>query len=461
MDTFAPERNEKFIRMTTMSVEKLVLSLAGPSIVIMVISALYNMTDTFFVSRLGTSQVAAVGIAFPLMAVVQAIGFFFGQGSGNYMSRALGAQNNEGASRMAVTSLISGFIVMAIIAAAGIIADQKLAIALGATDTIIPHAREYIFYILLASPWMVAATVLNQQLRFQGSAAIAMTGMLTGAILNIFLDPLFIFALGLGIKGAGIATLISQIVSFFILFFYGTTRKDTISINFKHFSPSVSRYGEMSRGGIPSLLRQGLMSLAGILINHFARPYGDAAIAGISIASRITMFSMSMVLGFGQGFQPVCGFNFGAKLYERVKKAFWFCVHTCCSILLVLSIVMAIFAPHIIEFFRKDDMEVIAIGSFGLRMQCIGLPFGSLMIMVNMLTQTMGKTLEASIIALSRQGVCLIPSLFILGPLLGLNGIQMASPISELMSLVIVIPIMVRTLKVLTAPLKNTSSEAP
>ena len=444
--------SEKFIKMTTSPVEKLVISLAGPSIVIMVISALYNMTSTFFVSSLGTSQVAAVGIAFPLMAVIQAMGFFFGQGSGNYMARALGARNNDGASRMAVTGLVSGFFVMAFIASAGLVFRGQLAEGLGATDTIRPFAEEYIFFILLASPFMVAATVLNQQMRFQGSAAIAMVGMLSGAVLNIFLDPLFIFVFRMGVKGAGLATLISQITSFLILFFYGTTRKGNIAINFKLFSPSFSRYGEMFRGGVPALLRQSLMSVASIIINHFARPYGDAAIAGISIASRLSMFATSMILGFGQGFQPVCGFNYGAKLYGRVKKAFWFCMRFCCGALFVLSIIMAIFAPNIIAFFRRDDPLVIAIGAFGLRLQCISLPFTAGIIMVNMLTQTMGKALEASVVALARQGLFLIPSLFILGTVFGLNGIQLSRPVSEIVSLAVVIPIMIRTLKGLSAP---------
>jgi len=444
--------NEKFLRMTTAPVEKLVLSLAVPSIVIMVISALYNMADTYFVGSLGTSQVAAVGIAFPLMAVIQAMGFFFGQGSGNYMARALGAQDTEGASRMAVTGLISGFFFMAIIAAAGLTALGPLVDGLGATQTIRPFAQEYILFILLASPWMVAATVLNQQLRFQGSAAIAMTGMLSGAILNIFLDPLFIFVFRLGVKGAAIATMISQMVSFTILFFYGATRKGNIPIRLKFFSPSVARYAEMFRGGIPALLRQGLMSIATIIVNHFARPYGDAAIAALSISNRLSMFATSIILGFGQGFQPVCGFNYGAKLYSRVKKSFWFCVRFCCIGLLLISIVIAIFAPHIITLFRKDDMEVIAIGALDLRLHCISLPFTAGIIMVNMITQTMGKALEASIVALSRQGLFLIPSLFILAPLLGLFGIQLARPVAELASLVVVIPILIRILRILSVP---------
>ena len=450
VDSASPAKSEKFIRMTTSPVEKLVLSLAGPSITIMVISAVYNITDTFFVSSLGTSQVAAVGIAFPLMAIIQAMGFFFGQGSGNYMSRALGAQDEENASRMAATGFVSGFVIMAVIAAAGLVFLDPLVEALGTTDTIRPFAIEYIFFVLLASPWMVAATVLNQQLRFQGSAAIAMTGMLTGAILNIVLDPVFIFAFGLGVKGAAVATLISQMTSFLILFCYGTTRKGNIPIKLKHFSPSILRYAEMFRGGIPALIRQSMMGIATIVINHFARPYGDAAIAAISITTRLSMFANSVVLGFGQGFQPVCGFNYGAKLYSRVKKAFWFCIRFCTIGLLLISVVMAIFAPQIIALFRKDDLDVIAIGTLGLRLNCISLPFMAGVIMVNMMTQTMGKALEASIVALSRQGLFLIPALFILTPFFGLLGIQLATPAANMAGLIVVIPILIRILKILS-----------
>jgi len=452
-DTAAPgKKNEKFLKMTTVPVEKLVLALAVPSIAIMLISALYNMADTYFVSSLGTSAVAAVGIAFPLMNIIQAMGFFFGQGSGNYISRALGAQNAEGASRMAATSFLSSFILMAILAAAGLIGLNLLVDGLGATETIRPHAVEYIFYILLASPWMVAATVLNQQLRYQGSASIAMVGMLSGAILNIFLDPLFIFVFHLGVKGAAAATMLSQIVSFFLLFFYGCTRKENIPIKFRHFSPSRERYMEMFRGGIPSLIRQGLMSVANILINHFAKGYGDAAIAAISIVNRLCMFANSVILGFAQGFQPVCGFNYGAKLYSRVKKAFWFCIRFCTSGLFIVSVIMAINAKHIIALFREDDPDVMAIGTLGLRLCCISLPLTAVVMMVNMLTQTTGKAMEASIVATARQGIMLIPALFILRPLLGLLGIQLATPVSDFASLAVVIPIMIRVIKQISIP---------
>jgi putative MATE family efflux protein len=450
--TVSSSKDEKFLKMTTGSVEKLVFRLALPSIAIMIITSIYNMADTYFVSSLGTSQVAAVGIAFPLMAIIQAMGFFFGQGSGNYMARTLGAQDRENASRMAATGFVSGFIFMTFLAAIGLAVLGHLINGLGATETIWPHAKEYIIYILVASPWMVAATVLNQQLRFQGSAAIAMVGMLSGAILNIFLDPLFIFVFHMGVKGAAIATMLSQIVSFFILLLYGCTRKGNIPIKFSHFSPSVKRFMEMFRGGIPALLRQGLSSAATIAINHFAGAYGDAAIAAISIVNRLCMFAFSVILGFGQGFQPVCGFNYGAKIYSRVKKAFLFCVRFCFIGLLIIAMAMAIFAPNIIALFRKDDLEVIAIGARGLRLNCISLPFMAIVVMCNMMTQTMGKALEASIIAIARQGLFLIPFIFILGPLMGLLGIQLATPVADMAGLLIVIPIMTKVLKQLSVP---------
>jgi len=441
--------SEKFIKMTTEPVEKLVLGLALPSIAIMLISALYNMADTYFVSALGTSEVGAVGIAFPMMTIIQVIGFFFGQGSGNYMARALGAQKTDDASHMAATGLISSFLVMAVIAVVGIIGLEPLVNGLGATQTIRPFAKDYLLFILIASPWMVAAMVLNLQLRYQGSSAIAMKGILIGGILNIFLDPLFIFVFRLGVTGAAIATMISQLVSFLVLLCYGCTHEGNIPINFKHFSPSVSRYIEMIRGGIPNLFRQGLMSVAAIMINHFARPYGDAAIAAISISNRISFLVTSIVLGFCQGFQPVCGFNYGAKLYNRVKKSFWFCVRFGFCILSVGAVVTALFAPEIIALFRKDDLDVIAIGALGLRLQCISLPFAAIIIMASMISQTMGMAIESSMVAFSSSGGLLVPCLFILSPLWGLAGIQAAKPVSDMVSLLIVIPVLIRILKML------------
>jgi putative MATE family efflux protein len=293
---------------------------------------------------------------------------------------------------------------------------------------------------------MVAATVLNMQLRFQGSAVFSMVGMVTGAILNIFLDPLFIFVFDMGIKGAAAATMVSQMVSFFILFVYGGSRKGNIRIRFRHFSLSLALYIEMFRGGIPALLRQGLTSVATIIINRFAGNYGDAAIAAISIVNRLYMFASSVMLGFGQGFQPVCGFNYGAKLYRRLKKAFWFCVRLSSAGLTVMAVVLAIFAPQVIAFFRKADPEVIRIGAMGLRLHCVTLPLNAWIVMCNMMTQTIGRPLEASLISMCRRGLFLIPYLVILTPLYGLMGIQLSLPASDLTAFIFVIPLARRVL---------------
>jgi putative MATE family efflux protein len=440
------QRDNKFIQMTTAPVERLVMRFAFPAMMIMLISGLYNMADTYFVGSLGTSAVGAVGIAFPLMTVIQALGFFFGQGSGNYISRELGAQHTENASKMAATGFFTSMLAMAVLSAAGIITLSPLAQGLGATETILPYAKDYIVFILIGAPVMVGSVVLNQQLRFQGSAMYAMVGMTSGAILNIFLDPLFIFVFGLGVKGASLATIVSQTISCIILLI-GCFMKGNIGIRIKDFSPSLSNYREIYRGGIPALLRQGLMSVATIVINHFAGVYGDVAIAAISIVNRIFMFAGSAMLGIGQGFQPVCGFNYGAKRYDRVKQGFWFCVRTATIGLFLIAAVVAFFAPPIIALFRRDDPEVIRIGTLGLRLHCLSLPFTALVIMANMMTQTMGKSVEASLLSTSRQGLFLLPALFILSPLLGLPGVQMSLPVADILSFFLAIPITVKVLR--------------
>ncbi|MDR2103085.1 MAG: MATE family efflux transporter [Treponema sp.] len=445
MNTAAPQ-DEKFIRMTTAPVERLVCGLAGPSIVINLISGLYNMADTYFVSSLGTSAAAAVGIAYPLMSIIQALGFFFGQGSGNFISRALGAQRTEQARKMAATGFFSALLVIASLSALGLANLASLAQFLGATPTIVPYATEYILFILIAAPFLAASMVLNQQLRFQGSAVYSMIGMVSGAVLNVFLDPFFIFFLGLGIRGASLATCISQCVSCTILLI-GSSRKGNIPIQLRQFSPVLTNYKEIIRGGIPALLRQGLMSVSTVVTNHFSGVYGDAAIAAISIVNRLFMFASSAMMGFGQGFQPVCGFNYGARHYDRVKRAFWFCVRLASSGLVVIAVFLAIFSPQVIALFRKDDPEVLRIGILSLRLRCIGLPLNAWIIMSNMMTQTIGKPVEASLLALARQGLFLIPALFIFTPLLGLFGIQISPTVANIAAFFFAVPLVMGVLK--------------
>jgi putative MATE family efflux protein len=437
--------------MTEAPVERLVCSLAVPSVTIMLISALYNMADTYFVGSLGTSAVAAVGIIFPLMAIIQALGFFFGHGSGNYISRRLGAQDLEAAAKMATTGFFSALIGGSLLAVLGLVFLEPLCRVLGATPTILPYARQYMGFILIGAPCMAGSLVLNNQLRFQGSAAYGMVGMISGAVLNILLDPLFIFGLGLGVGGASLATAISQFTGCGILIL-GCSRKDNIPIRPGNFAPGLERYAEMVRGGLPSLFRQGLGSLAAIGINHFAGAYGDEAIAAITIVNRVTMFAASGLIGFGQGFQPVCGFNYGARLYGRVKKAFWFCVKSSFLVLLGIAGVVFICAPRVIALFRRDDPEVIRIGALALRLQCISFPFTGWVVLCNMMMQTIGKPVEASLLAMSRQGLFLLPFLFILSPLLGLLGIQLCQPASDLAAFLFSIPLAAKILNQMREP---------
>lgn len=453
METMTKEQ-EKFIMMTETPVKRLVCKMAVPTIISMLISALYNMADTFFVGKIGTSATAAVGVVFPLMALIQAIGFFFGHGSGNYMSRKLGEQNREEAVKMASTGFFSSLFCGVVLMTLGLIFIKPLAHLLGATDTILPYAMDYLKFILLGTPFMLTSLVLNNQLRFQGSAFYGMIGIGMGAVVNIILDPIFIFRLHMGVAGAALATMISQALGLLLLLI-GTYKNGNVGIYPKEFSFKWAQYKEMIRGGFPSLCRQGLASVAIICLNKFAGAYGDAAIAAMSIVNRVTMFASSALIGFGQGFQPVCGFNYGAKRYDRVRVAFWFCVKLATVFLTCVGILAIVFAPNIIELFRKDDLEVIRIGTVALRAQCVTIPLMGFVIISNMLLQTIGKAVKASIVAMSRQFLFLIPALFLLGNLWGLFGIQICQAVADLCAFILAVPLSMSVIREMKENSKN------
>lgn len=437
---------DKLRRMTEEPVERLVVSLAVPTIISMLITSIYNMADTFFVSQISTSASGAVGVAFSLMAIIQAIGFTFGMGSGNYISRLLGQKKDEFASRVAATGFFSALLFGGVLAVLGLIFLDPLVYALGATETIAPFARDYIRYILIGMPYMAASFVLNNILRFQGSAYYAMLGIGAGALLNIVLDPILIFELGMGTGGAALATIISQLVSFGILL-YNSERYGILRISIRDFSPEWRIYKEILSGGLPSFYRQSLGSIAMIALNFSAGPFGDAAIAAMAIVTRVFHFALSALIGFGQGFQPVCGFNYGAGRYDRVRAAFRFCVRTSAVVLTVISAVLFIFSTQIITLFRREDLEVIAIGSRALRLYCLGFPLSAWIIMTNMLLQTIGKGTQASIVAISRQGLFFLPAILLLPSYIGILGIQLSQPISDLLTFVIAIPMGIGVLK--------------
>lgn len=439
------QQEERFEYMTTTPVPRLIGELAVPTIISMLVTSFYNMADTFFVGKINTQSTAAVGVVFSIMAIIQALGFFFGHGSGNYISRRLGAKDFEEAAVMAANGFYLAFICGLLVMAGGFIFLKPLAVALGSTPTILPYTVSYMGIILIGAPFMTSSLVLNNQLRFQGSAAYAMVGIVTGAVINIILDPILIFVFDMGIAGAALATVISQFCSFLLLWFQ-SRKGGNIKIRFKNFKINLHYLQEICRGGFPSLCRQGLASVASIFLNHSAGNYGDAAIAGMSIVSRVSMFAGSALIGFGQGFQPVCGFNYGAKLYHRVREGFWFCVKYAFVFLIFVAALGASFAPHIIGLFRKEDEEVIKIGAEALRLQCIVFPLNAWIIMANMMLQSIGKALKASIVAAARQGLFFIPLILLLPNMYGLFGVELCQTISDILSFALAVPLCVSVL---------------
>lgn len=437
---------DKHKMMTTAPIPKLVTSLAIPTIISMLVTSFYVMADTYFVGQINTQSTAAVGISFSIMAIIQAFGFFFGHGSGNYISRKLGAKDYANAEKMASTGFFYAFSFGLLIAIIGNIFLTPICILLGSTETILPYAEKYLGIILLGAPFMASSLVLNNQMRFQGNAVYAMIGIIIGAVINIGLDPLLIFVLDMGVSGAALSTIISQFCSFMVLM-YMYSKGTNIKIRFRNFTPSFAYLKEITYGGIPSLSRQGLVSLSTIMLNVAAGRYGDAAIAGMSIVTRICMFINSFVIGFGQGFQPVCGFNYGAGLYKRVREGFYFCVKTGVIFLTACSIIGYLYAPEIVSWFRKDDPSVIEIGAAALRWQLITLPLGTWVILCNMLLQTIRIPGRALVLSSARQGLFFIPLIFILPHMLGLLGVEMCQAVSDFCSFILAFPLTVPVLK--------------
>lgn len=431
---------DNFKYLTTAPVPKVIMTLAVPTIVSMLVTSFYNIADTYFVGKINTQSTAAVGIVFSVMSIIQAVGFFFGHGSGNYISRKLGAKEDEAASRMAATGFFLALSLGVILMLLGLLLLRPLSYALGSTLTILPYTERYLGIILLGSPFMIASLVLNNQMRFQGNAAYAMVGIVAGAATNVILDPILIFVCDLGISGAAIATVISQVFSFCLLFYMGR-REGNIRIHYRNFTFSWSFVKEIIGGGTPSLARQGLASISTIFLNVSAGNYGDAAIAGMSIVSRIGMFINSFLIGFGQGFQPLCGFNYGAGLYARVRQGFWFSVKVGFIFLLCCSVAGMGYAEEIVALFRKGDPLVIETGSAALRWQLITYPLGAWIILSNMMLQTIRKSVRATILASARQGLFFIPLIFILPYYLGLQGVEMCQAVSDMFTFVLAIPL--------------------
>lgn len=440
----AEERQYK--KMTETPVAKLVIMLGIPTTISMLVTNIYNMADTYFVGKLGTSASGAVGIVFGLMAIIQAFGFMFGHGAGSIISRRLGAKDVESATRFASTSFVSALLAGGMITLFGFLFLEPFMRLLGSTDTILPYAKTYARFILLAAPFMAASCVLNNILRYEGQAAFAMIGLTTGSILNIFGDWFLMMKLGLGVEGAGISTAVSQLISFFILLFMFLSGKTQSRLSVRRVTKDMSEVLLICKTGLPSMMRQGLSSISTMILNGQAGVYGDAAVAAMSIVNRICFFIFSVGLGIGQGFQPVSAFNYGAKKYDRVRKGFYFTLGAGEVLLGAVAVVGMFFPEQLITFFR-DDPEVIAIGSVALSAQLISLFFQPLSVCSNMLFQSIGKNGRATFLSMLRSGLCFIPVILILSRTMGLLGVEVAQTVADVMSFFIALPFVISFMK--------------
>lgn len=431
--------SDKYTFLTQAPVHRVIGAMAIPTIISMLLTSMYNLVDTFFVGKINTQSTAAVGIVFSVMFFIQAFSFFFGNGSGNYISRQLGAQNTRDAEVMASTGLFYTLVFSLIVMLLGWFFLEPISILLGSTPTILPYTRQYLGISLLGTPFIMGTFCINNQMRFQGFTKYSVYGAISGSIINCLLDPVFIFGFSMGVSGAAVASVIGQICGFVIMLIM-SQKEGVIHYTHRRISFEGRFVKEIIAGGTPSISRQGLASVSTIALNSVAGNYGDAAIAAMSIVTRISMFIFSVIVGLGQGFQPMCGFCYGAKLYDRVKEGFWFSTKIGTFFLLFWSVILIIFSGEVVSLFR-DDPEVIAIGILALRYQMIIFPACSFMMMANMMMQTCRKTIRANILAASRQGLFFIPLIFVLPYFYGLFGVEICQAVSDIISLIVTIPI--------------------
>ncbi|MBQ6267704.1 MAG: MATE family efflux transporter [Clostridia bacterium] len=459
---FRNRMQDKHTYLTETPIPRLIPALAVPTVISMLVTGIYNSADTYFVGRISTQATAAVGLVFSVMAVIQALGFFCGQGSGTLLSRLLGANDREQAEEIAATGFALALLLGGAVAALGNVFAPQLTTLIGATDASRADTQAYLRIILFGAPFMTAQFVVNNQLRFQGSAFYAMIGLMVGAVMNIALDPLLMFVCGLGIRGAALATVCGQAVSFAALLI-GSRRGENLRLRLRRVRFTPRNLVQISNGGLPSLVRQGMAAVATLVLNRIAGALaGDAAIAGVSIVTRVTMLVFSALIGFGQGYQPVCSYNYGAKRYGRVREGFFFCVKYGTAFMVIAGAACMIGAEGIVRWFREDP-EVVGIGAAALRWQACALPFVPFSVLTNMMLQACGKGLKASVTSSARNGLFFIPLLLVLPRLLGLQGLEMTQAVSDLLTFVLCLFFVrpeLRALKTETAPDPASGEEA-
>ena len=436
----------QYDKMTKQPVGSLVITLGIPTTISMLVTNIYNMVDTMFVGKLGTSASGAVGIVFGFMSILQAFGFLFGQGAGSIISRRLGNKDEDSASVVASTAFFSSMFMGLLIGILGTVFNTKMVYLLGSTGTILPYAKTYSLFIMAAAPFMTSTFTMNNILRFEGKASLSMVGLMTGAILNMVGDPILMFGLDMGIAGAGLSTAISQFISFCVLLSMFLSGKTQSKLSVRKITREFNVLFDIVATGFPSLVRQGLQAVSTMILNQQARIYGDAAVAAMSIVSRISFFIFAVGLGIGQGFQPVCGFNYGARKFSRVKEAFSFTLVAGEVLLGMFAVAGLLFSNQAIAVFR-DDAEVIAFGTPALRYQCMALFLNPLIVLSNMTLQSTGQRAWATFLSMMRSGLYLIPMIYILTYTMGARGIQLAQPVSDVLSFATALPVIVNFIR--------------
>ena len=441
------KNTSEYKRMTESPVFGLVLRLSVPTTFSMLITSIYNLADTYFVSTLGNAATGAVGVVYSIQSIIQAVGYGFGMGAQSLISRRLGEQKKEEANLYATSGFVASFLVGLLLMVLGLIDLPFLMHLFGATDTALPFACDYGFWILLGAPVFCSSFVLNNILRAEGKASLSMIGLCSGGILNIGLDALLIFKLQMGVAGAAIATMISQIVSFLILLLFFVLKKSIVEINPFRTSRRIGDYLSIFRVGLPTVFRQSLGSVATTLLNIAVRPHGDVAQSAVSIANKIYMLLRSMLIGVGQGFQPVAGYNFGAKRYDRVKKAFNSAIFLGTLYGVFVGVILFFWSEQILGIFRPGDWKAIDIGGEMLRYLSLSLPVLGYSTFVNQLYQSLGFVFPATFLASCRQGIFFIPMILLLPAWIGLTGILLAQALSDLLTFGISIPFHIRMFK--------------
>ena len=433
------ERNNKMELLGNAPIPKALMALGVPIMIGMLINALYNLVDAYFVGGLGESPMGAISIVFPLGQVVVGLGLMFGNGAASYLSRLLGRGDRDTANKVASTALYSSVIIGAVIIIFAAIFLKPILFLLGATDTIMPYAVVYARIYVISCIFNVFNVTMNNIVSSEGAAKTTMCALLLGAVLNIGLDPVFIYVLDMGVVGAAIATAISQLVSTLVYVAYVFRKKSAFSFSIRNFNPSKQILIEILKIGVPTLTFQLLTSLSIALINRAANGYGDAVIAGMGAVTRITSMGTLVVFGFLKGFQPIAGFSYGAKNFARLREAIKTSILWSTCFCVVVGLLMIIFPEQIISQFANGNAKMLSAGQKSLMANGLSFFLFGFYTVYSSLFLALGKGTAGFVLGACRQGICFVPVILFLPIVWGMNGILYAQPIADVLSAIITI----------------------